>query len=98
MFEDEFTLREALVGNGRGKLDWTTASDLVASLVAKSLVVPIANAGPEPRFRLPATIRAYARAKLAESNEVKVPNGHRLTGRNRQMNCSTYGAVRSARS
>jgi predicted ATPase/DNA-binding winged helix-turn-helix (wHTH) protein len=82
VFENEFTLREALAAVGHGTLDWTTASDLVASLVAKSLVVPIAGAGLEPRFRLPATIRAYARAKLAESNEVEVGNGHRLTGRN----------------
>jgi predicted ATPase/DNA-binding winged helix-turn-helix (wHTH) protein len=43
--------------------------DLVAALVAKSLVAADAG-GTEPRFRLLGTIRAYALAKLAESGEV----------------------------
>jgi predicted ATPase/DNA-binding winged helix-turn-helix (wHTH) protein len=43
--------------------------DLVATLVAKSLVVADARAS-EPRFRLFETTRAYALAKLSESGEV----------------------------
>jgi predicted ATPase len=43
-------------------------TDLIAALVAKSLVAANRD-GPEPRFRLPAITRAYALEKLAESGE-----------------------------
>ena len=46
------------------------AMDLLADLVAKSLVVADVS-GTKPRFRLLDTTRAYAREKLAESGEAE---------------------------
>ena len=50
--------------------------DLVAALVAKSLVAVDARA-TEPRFRLLETTRAYALAKLAKSGDINmIPRRH----------------------
>jgi len=97
-FEGEFTVREVLAANGRGTPDWAAANDLMASLVAKSLVVLIPGGGLEPRFRLPAAIRAYGRAKLAENDKVEKRNGHRFANGNHQLSQSIHNAVCSAQS
>jgi predicted ATPase len=75
-FTGEFTLREANIVGVDGPPDQAATSELLASLVSKSLIMTDAR-GSEPRFRLLATTRAYGIAKLVESGEFDLlPSRH----------------------
>ena len=70
IFAGSFTAEAATtvaMDEGTASID---AMDLLADLVAKSLVVADVS-GTKPRFRLLDTTRAYAREKLAESGEAE---------------------------
>jgi predicted ATPase len=62
------------VGEGIGPAD---ALELLTHLVEKSLVVANAQAAP-PRYHMLETIRQYAGAKLAETNDAKAVNERHL--------------------
>jgi predicted ATPase/DNA-binding winged helix-turn-helix (wHTH) protein len=68
-FTGEFTLPEATIVGFDDAPDQAATSELLASLVSKSLIMTDTS-GSEPRFRLLATSRAYGFAKLVESGEV----------------------------
>lgn len=62
-----FTLELATAVAGDERLDEWQVIDLLASLVARSLVT--ASVDDPPRYRLPETMRVYALERLAESGE-----------------------------
>jgi len=71
IFAGGFTLEAAQAVAAETEGDFLQVADMVASLVTKSLVQTDAG-GPEIRYRLLETMRAYARTKLALSGEADV--------------------------
>lgn len=68
VFVGHFTLEEAQAVVGNGSVDAAGVAEALAQLVAASLVVADTGATPT-RYRLLDATRAYAQAKLAESDE-----------------------------
>jgi predicted ATPase/DNA-binding winged helix-turn-helix (wHTH) protein len=71
IFDGRFSLRAAGTAAADESHSESQIADLVVALVAKSLIAADARAA-EPRFRLLETTRAYALAKLAESDDVNM--------------------------
>ena len=70
VFVGEFPLDAATIIAANGQNTWSEVVDCVAVLVAKSLIAAEVSTDAI-RYRLLDTTRAYARDKLAESDEVK---------------------------
>ena len=68
VFAGGFTLEAALRVAGEETDDDVATADVIANLVAKSLI-SLDSSGSEDRWRLLETIRVYAREKLIESGE-----------------------------
>ena len=83
VFTGSFTLRAALAVAADGIDGVTGMMDVVAALVAKSLVVANIRAG-EPSYHLLGTTRAFALSKLRESGELE-------TLRKRHADCCRDG-------
>src|SRR5271166_1143491 len=71
IFAGGFTLEAAQAVAAETEGDFLKVADMIASLVTKSLVQTDAG-GPEIRYRLLETMRAYALTKLASSGEADV--------------------------
>jgi predicted ATPase/class 3 adenylate cyclase len=69
VFAGGFTLEAAEAVCAGGPIEFDDVLDLLASLVARSLVVAVAT-GTETRYRLLETIRQYGEERLAEAGEV----------------------------
>jgi predicted ATPase len=74
IFANGFTLASADAVAGGEDVNYIAVSDLVTSLVNKSLVTADAQR-MIPRYRLPETTQAYALKKLADSGEVALAAG-----------------------
>jgi predicted ATPase len=67
----KFTLGDAVRVARNGTQSVTTMIEILAALVAKSLVVADHAANAEPEYYLLGTTRAYSLAKLIESGEIE---------------------------
>jgi predicted ATPase len=67
VFDDPFTLEGAAAVCGDVGGTATDVTELLGSLLTKSLLM--AERGPEPRYRLPDAVRLYGREKLQQSGE-----------------------------
>jgi predicted ATPase/DNA-binding winged helix-turn-helix (wHTH) protein len=68
---DKFALGDAVRVAGNGTQSVTTMIEILAALVAKSLVVADHGANAEPEYYLLGTTRTYSLAKLIESGEIE---------------------------
>jgi predicted ATPase/DNA-binding winged helix-turn-helix (wHTH) protein len=70
VFPGKFTLRDALCVAGNGTESVTATIEILAALVAKSLVV-VDHQTSDPEYHLLSTTRTFALAKLIDSGEIE---------------------------
>ena len=79
-FARQIYLGDAVRVAGDGTQSVTTMIDILAGLVAKSLVMGNHGANAEPQYYLLDTTRAYSLARLIESGEIETVRRRRAEG------------------